>query len=67
MFVSASGALRYKDVVEVIDAARGAGVEKVGIVTDGMACGGPPAPATEDRLRNRERLGHGRHTRQGRF
>jgi len=36
MFVSASGALRYKDVVEVIDAARGAGVEKVGIVTDGM-------------------------------
>ena len=36
MFVSAAGTLRYRDIIEVIDAARGAGVEKVGIVTDGM-------------------------------
>ena len=28
--------LRYGDIVFVIDAAKGAGVEKVGIVTDGM-------------------------------
>ena len=31
-----AGSLPYKDIVGVIDAARGAGVEKVGIVTDGM-------------------------------
>ena len=29
MFVSAAGTLRYRDIIEVIDAARGAGVEKV--------------------------------------
>jgi biopolymer transport protein ExbD len=36
MFVSGAETLRYRDIVEVIDAARGAGVEKVGIVTAGM-------------------------------
>jgi biopolymer transport protein TolR len=36
MFVMAAGTLRYRDIIEVIDAARGAGVEKVGIVTEGM-------------------------------
>ena len=36
MFIIGDGALRYKDIVEVIDAAKGAGVEKVGIVTEGM-------------------------------
>ena len=36
MFIIAAGTLRYKDIVNVIDAARGAGVEKVGIVTEGM-------------------------------
>jgi biopolymer transport protein ExbD len=36
MFIMAAGSLRYKDIIEVIDAARGAGVEKVGIVTEGM-------------------------------
>jgi biopolymer transport protein TolR len=36
MFIVAAGSLRYGDIVEVIDAAKGAGVEKVGIVTDGM-------------------------------
>jgi biopolymer transport protein TolR len=36
MFLAAAGALRYGDIVAVIDAAKGAGVEKVGIVTEGM-------------------------------
>jgi biopolymer transport protein ExbD len=36
MFIAAAGTLRYREIIEVIDAARGAGVEKVGIVTDGM-------------------------------
>ena len=36
MFIAAAGTLRYGDIVEVIDAAKGAGVEKVGIVTEGM-------------------------------
>ncbi len=36
MFIAAAGALRYGDIVEVIDAAKGAGVEKVGVVTEGM-------------------------------
>jgi biopolymer transport protein TolR len=36
MFVAGAESLRYGDIIEVIDAARGAGVEKVGIVTAGM-------------------------------
>ena len=36
MFVAGAESLRYRDIMEVIDAARGAGVEKVGIVTAGM-------------------------------
>ena len=36
MFISGDGSLRYGDIINVIDAAKGAGVEKVGIVTDGM-------------------------------
>jgi len=36
MFIWAAGSLRYKDIIAVIDAAKGAGVEKVGIVTEGM-------------------------------
>ena len=36
MFIVADGGLRYGDIVFVIDAAKGAGVEKVGIVTEGM-------------------------------
>jgi biopolymer transport protein ExbD len=46
MFISGDGALRYGDIINVIDAARGAGVEKVGIVTEGMkkaASSGPGA------------------------
>ena len=36
MFLAGAGSLRYKDIVDVIDAAKGAGVDKVGIVTEGM-------------------------------
>jgi biopolymer transport protein ExbD len=36
MFIIGAGNLRYGDIVNVIDAAKGAGVEKVGIVTEGM-------------------------------
>jgi len=36
MFIMAAGTLPYRDIVQVIDAAKGAGVEKVGIVTEGM-------------------------------
>ena len=36
MFIAGAGTLRYGEIVAVIDAAKGAGVEKVGIVTEGM-------------------------------
>ena len=36
MFIAGAPNLRYGEIIEVIDAARGAGVEKVGIVTTGM-------------------------------
>ena len=36
LFVRGDGALRYGEIVTVIDAARGAGVTRVGIVTPGM-------------------------------
>ena len=36
MFIAADGTLRYGDIINVIDAAKGAGVEKVGIITEGM-------------------------------
>lgn len=36
LFITAARTLRYGDVVEVIDAAKGAGVQRVGIITDGM-------------------------------
>ena len=39
MFIAGAGNLRYGDIVAVIDAAKGAGVEKVGIVTEGMRRG----------------------------
>ncbi len=40
MFIAADGGLRYGEIIEVIDAAKGAGVEKVGIVTEEMRRGG---------------------------
>ena len=36
MFIAGAGSLSYGEIIEVIDAAKGAGVEKVGIVTEGM-------------------------------
>jgi biopolymer transport protein TolR len=36
MFIVGDPNLRYGEIVAVIDAAKGAGVEKVGIVTEGM-------------------------------
>jgi biopolymer transport protein ExbD len=36
MFIIGAGTLRYGDIIDVIDAAKGAGVEKVGIVTELM-------------------------------
>ena len=42
MFIMGAGTLRYGEIITVIDAAKGAGVEKVGIVTERMrgAAGG---------------------------
>jgi biopolymer transport protein TolR len=40
MFIAGAGTLRYGDIIAVIDAAKGAGVEKVGIVTERMRAGG---------------------------
>jgi biopolymer transport protein ExbD len=48
MFIVGDPNLRYGEIVAVIDAAKGAGVEKVGIVTEGMRRGdaaAPPAPS----------------------
>jgi biopolymer transport protein ExbD len=42
MFIAGDGSLRYGDIVAVIDAAKGAGIDKVGIVTDEMRRGGAP-------------------------
>ena len=36
LFIAAAGTLKYRDVVEVIDAAKGAGIHRVGIITEGM-------------------------------
>jgi biopolymer transport protein ExbD len=44
MFIDGDGSLRYGDIVNVIDAAKGAGVEKVGIVTEGMKKGAATTP-----------------------
>ena len=43
MFIMGAGSLRYGDIIAVIDAAKGAGVEKVGIVTEGMRRAGGAA------------------------
>jgi biopolymer transport protein ExbD len=36
LFIMGAGSLRYGHIVNVIDAAKGAGVDRVGIVTEGM-------------------------------
>jgi biopolymer transport protein TolR len=40
MFIAGDGALRYGDIIAVIDAAKGANIDKVGIVTERMRQGG---------------------------
>ena len=39
MFIAGAGTLRYGEIIRIIDAAKGAGVEKVGIVTERMRSG----------------------------
>ena len=70
MFIVGDPSLRYGEIVAVIDAAKGAGVEKVGIVTMGMrneaagtAAAGQDGRLVTDRLqidRLRLRLREGR-------
>jgi len=40
MFIAGAGTLRYGEIIAVIDAAKGAGIDKVGIVTEKMRGGG---------------------------
>ena len=51
MFIAGDGSLRYGEIVTVIDAAKGAGIEKVGIVTDemrkGASSGGTPTGGSQ--------------------
>ena len=45
MFIAAAGTLKYGEIIDVIDAAKGAGVNKVGIVTEGMRQAAGVSPA----------------------
>ena len=36
LYIAGAGSLRYGDIVAVVDAGKGAGVERVGIITAGM-------------------------------
>jgi biopolymer transport protein ExbD len=36
IYVSAAGTLPYGAIIDVMDAAKGAGVERMGVITDGM-------------------------------
>jgi biopolymer transport protein ExbD len=36
LYIAGAGTLRYGEIVAVIDASKGAGVNRVGIITDGM-------------------------------
>jgi biopolymer transport protein ExbD len=36
LYVMADGKLPYREIIQVIDAAKGAGVNRVGVVTEGM-------------------------------
>ena len=36
LYIAGDGALRYGEIVAVIDAGKGAGVDRVGIITEGM-------------------------------
>ena len=45
-FIIGAAKLPYREIVAVIDAAKGAGVEKVGIVTEGMQRAAGAAPGS---------------------
>jgi len=36
MYILGAGTLRYRAIIDVLDAAKGAGVDRVGIITEGM-------------------------------
>ena len=44
IFVAGAPTLRYKAIIEVLDAAKGAGVDRVGIITEGMRRTATPSP-----------------------
>ena len=46
MFIAGAGTLTYGEIIEVVDAAKGAGVDKVGIVTEGMRRAAGAAPVS---------------------
>ena len=46
MFIAGAGTLTYGEIIDVIDAAKGAGVDKVGIVTEGMRRAAGAAPVS---------------------
>ena len=39
IYVSGAASLRYRSIINVLDAAKGAGVDRVGIITEGMRRG----------------------------
>jgi biopolymer transport protein TolR len=39
LYIAGDGSLRYGEIVEVIDAAKGAGVQRVGVITESMRLG----------------------------
>ena len=41
LYIAGDGALRYGEIIAVIDASKGAGVNRVGIVTEGMRRSAP--------------------------
>jgi biopolymer transport protein ExbD len=43
LFIAGASTLRYRDIIDVIDAAKGAGVQRVGIVTEKMRRDRPDA------------------------
>ena len=45
LYIAGAGSLRYGDIVAVVDAGKGAGVERVGIITEGMRQEGSWSPA----------------------
>ena len=47
LFIIGAPTLRYGEIVSVVDAARGAGVTRVGIVTDGMRRGSGTSQETK--------------------